>query len=104
MTNTSTNHYHNSRLIGRVYQPIHPFFSNARRGAKGTQSIDPNLVSQWMQPLLEKLDPEFIPEKTEKNSAAVVPGKLGREKGGKASAAKLSAKRRKEIAKKAPKA
>ncbi|HEY9435011.1 MAG TPA: hypothetical protein VI260_26445 [Blastocatellia bacterium] len=57
-----------------------------------------------MQPLLEKLDPEFIPEKTEKNSAAVAPGKLGREKGGKASAGKLSAKRRKEIAKKAPKA
>ena len=57
-----------------------------------------------MQPLLEKLDPEFIPEKTEKNSAAVAPGNLGREKGGKASAGKLSAKRRKEIAKKAPKA
>src|SRR5262245_3790415 len=31
MTNTSTNHYHNSRLIGRVYQHVHTFFSNARR-------------------------------------------------------------------------
>jgi len=37
MTNTSTNHYHSSRLIGRVHQLIHAFFSNARWIAEGTQ-------------------------------------------------------------------
>src|SRR5215510_1528690 len=36
MTNTSTNHYHSTRLVGRVYQPFHTFFSNARRPAEGT--------------------------------------------------------------------
>ncbi len=54
-----------------------------------------------MQQLLEKLDPEFILEKTEKNPAAAAFGKFGGKKGGKARAAKLSAKRRKEIVKKA---
>src|SRR5262245_45621698 len=39
MTNTSTNHYHSSRLIGRVHQPIHTFFSNARWLAEGTHTI-----------------------------------------------------------------
>jgi hypothetical protein len=38
MTNTSTNHYHSSRLIGRVHQSIHAFFSNARWLTKGTRS------------------------------------------------------------------
>jgi len=39
MTNTSTNHYHSSRLIGRVHQLIHTFFSNARWIAEGTPKI-----------------------------------------------------------------
>src|SRR5215475_9169501 len=33
----SANHYHSSRLIGRIHQPIHTFFSNARRPTKGTR-------------------------------------------------------------------
>lgn len=41
------------------------------------------------------------PEEPTKNPAAVALGKLGGLKGGKARAAKLSAKKRKEIAKKA---
>lgn len=41
------------------------------------------------------------PPEREKNPAAVALGKLGASKGGKARAAKLSAKKRKEIAKKA---
>ena len=47
---------------------------------------------------LPKEDP---PEEREKNPAAVALGKLGASKGGKARAAKLSAKKRKAIAKKA---
>src|SRR5262245_42403410 len=38
MTNTSTNHYHSSRLIGRVHQPIHTFFSKAHWLAEGTRA------------------------------------------------------------------
>jgi hypothetical protein len=41
------------------------------------------------------------PEAREKNPAAVALGKLGASKGGKARAAKLSAKRRSQIARKA---
>jgi hypothetical protein len=44
------------------------------------------------------------PEARKKNPAAVALGKLGASKGGKARAAKLSAARRKAIAKKAAKA
>ncbi len=51
--------------------------------------------------LLEK--PEEPAEPDTRNPAAVALSKLGASKGGKARAAKLSAKRRKEIAKKAAK-
>lgn len=44
---------------------------------------------------------EEPPQEREKNPAAVALGKLGASKGGKARAAKLSAKKRKEIARKA---
>lgn len=47
------------------------------------------------------LPKEEPPPEREKNPAAVALGKLGASKGGKARAAKLSAQRRKEIAKKA---
>jgi len=47
---------------------------------------------------------KLTPEPTKKNPAAVALGRLGGLKGGKARAAKLSAKKRKEIAKKAAKA
>ena len=43
----------------------------------------------------------FMPKSKEKNPAAVALAKLGASKGGKARAAKLSAKRRQEIARKA---
>ena len=58
-----------------------------------------------MQSLLDKLDPEAVEasKPKEKNPAAVALGKLGGAKGGKARAAKLSAKRRSAIAKKAAK-
>lgn len=56
-----------------------------------------------MQSLLEILDPEAVEagKPKEKNPAAVALGKLGGAKGGKARAAKLSKKKRSEIAKKA---
>ena len=38
MTNTSTNHYHSSRLIGRIHRRVHTFFSNARRPTEGTRT------------------------------------------------------------------
>jgi len=47
---------------------------------------------------------EDKPPEREKNPAAVALGKLGASKGGKARAEKLSAKKRKEIAKKAAEA
>ena len=46
-------------------------------------------------------DAEPEPPQSDKNPAAVELGRLGGQKGGKARAAKLSAKRRSEIAKKA---
>jgi len=51
--------------------------------------------------LVDKATKEPSEEKFEKNPAAVALGRLGGLKGGKARAEKLSAKRRKEIAKKA---
>lgn len=48
--------------------------------------------------------PERLHDATVKNPAAVALGRLGGLKGGKARAAKLSAKKRKEIAKKAAQA
>jgi hypothetical protein len=78
------------------------------RKRSSKKSDDPNVIAfAGMQSLLEKLDPESVtpePTKPEKNPAAVALGKLGGVKGGKARAAKLSAKKRKEIAKKAAKA
>lgn len=76
------------------------------RKRSSKKSSDPNVIAfEGMQSLLEKLDPESVaPPASEKNPAAVALGKLGGAKGGKARAAKLSAKKRKEIAKKAAKA
>lgn len=53
---------------------------------------------------VEKATKEPSQGKPEKNPAAVVLGRLGGLKGGKARAEKLSAKRRKQIAEKAAKA
>jgi hypothetical protein len=72
-----------------------------------TTTDDPNVAAfRGMQSLLEKLDPEAAEanKPKEKNPAAVALGKLGGAKGGKARAARLSKKKRSEIAKKAAKA
>jgi hypothetical protein len=53
------------------------------------------------QAIGEKLDGSPLEPKPEKNPAAVALGKLGGPKGGRARAEKLSARRRKEIAKQA---
>jgi len=51
--------------------------------------------------VLDQVVPDAEPTKPEKNPAAVALGRLGGLKGGKARAAKLTAKQRVEIAKKA---
>lgn len=51
--------------------------------------------------ILDQVVPDAEPPKPEKNPAAVALGKLGGLKGGPARAAKLTAKRKTEIAKKA---
>ena len=51
--------------------------------------------------ILDQVEPDAEPPKPEKNPAAVALGRLGGLKGGPARAAKLSAKKRAEIAKKA---
>jgi hypothetical protein len=49
ITTTATEHYHSSRLIGKILQPMHTFFSNARWLTEGTQIAE-----------MEKRDLEFI--------------------------------------------
>ena len=69
---------------------------------RSSKNPDANQTAfQGMQSLLERLDPESLPKPKEKNPAAVALGKLGGAKGGAARAAKLSPKKRSEIAKKA---
>ncbi len=66
-------------------------------------SIDVNrMAATIVKDATEKVKP--APEDSGKNPAAVALGRLGGLKGGKARAAKLSPKKRKEIAKKAAKA
>jgi len=66
----------------------------------------PRDISQLAASIVADSTAEPTPEDTlpKKNPAAVALGRLGGLKGGKARAAKLSAKKRKEIAKKAAKA
>jgi hypothetical protein len=65
----------------------------------------PRDISQLAASIVADATAEDMPDKlhnvTGKNPAAVALGRLGGLKGGKARAAKLSAKKRKEIAKKA---
>lgn len=67
------------------------------------KSDDINVIAKSIvdQATEESIDKEITEEKPKKNPAAVALGRLGGLKGGKARAKKLSAKRRKEIAKKA---
>ena len=62
------------------------------------QSEDINILAKS---IVDKATKEPSEEKPEKNPAAVALGRLGGLKGGKARAEKLSAERRKEIAKRA---
>lgn len=66
---------------------------------------DINLIAAGIvKTATEESAKETPPPKPEKNPAAVALGRLGGLKGGKARAEKLSAKKRKEIAKKAAQA
>jgi hypothetical protein len=65
------------------------------------RSSSPKDINQLAASIVQEATQRPITEKPEKNPAAVALGHLGGLKGGKARAAKLSAKKRKEIAKKA---
>ena len=67
-----------------------------KRVAKGNRDIN-----RMAAAIVEQATNEEEPVDDGKNPAAVALGRLGGKKGGPARAAKLSAKRRKEIAKKA---
>jgi hypothetical protein len=76
-----------------------------KRSSIHKQPQDENQLAKSILDLITSEDTEAEPEaKPEKNPAAVALGRLGGLKGGKARAEKLSAKKRKEIAKKAAKA
>jgi hypothetical protein len=79
------------------------------RSSKKKRQPDPNTLAFGIVQALTGEPPPAPPEEgtpaaPAKNPAAVALGKLGGAKGGKARAAKLSAKKRKEIAKKAARA
>jgi len=75
-----------------------------KRSSKPKRPTDPNLLVRQIveETIGEPITPK--PEQPEKNPAAIALGRLGGLKGGKARAAKLSARRRTDIAKKAAKA
>jgi len=70
---------------------------------KKKRPADVNIIASQIVSEATQEEPAKSPTK-EKNPAAVVLGRLGGLKGGKARAARLSAKKRKEIAQKAAKA
>lgn len=74
-----------------------------KRSSIHKQPQDENQLAKSILDLITSEDTEAEP-KPEKHPAAVALGRLGGLKGGKARAEKLSAKKRKEIAKKAAKA
>ena len=69
-----------------------------RRSSKDENELAKSIVDQI---IAETESDDFGKEKPQKNPAAVMLGKLGGLKGGKARAASLTPERRKEIAKKA---
>jgi len=75
----------------------------AMRKRSSTTAKHINQLAAHIVALSTSEEPEVKPESTgrEKNAAAVALGKLGGIKGGKARAQRLSAEKRKEIAKKA---
>lgn len=73
-----------------------------KRSSRGR--LDPNQLAKLITDEATGEAPPEQPEESGKNPAAVALGRLGGQKGGKARAEKLTAKRRSEIAKKAAKA
>ncbi len=73
-----------------------------RDTAEIARSVVEQAIGETLTPREE--EPEEQPEEDTRNQAAVALSKLGASKGGKARAEKLSAGRRKEIAKKAAQA
>lgn len=71
--------------------------------AKSKRPADPNIKAKLIVDIATGETPDPIKDLKGKNPAAVELGRLGGLKGGKARAAKLSAKKRSEIAKKAAK-
>ena len=69
-----------------------------KRSSKDENELAKSIVDQI---IAETESEDFDKEKQQKNPAAVMLGRLGGLKGGKARADKLSPKRRKEIARKA---
>lgn len=72
-----------------------------KRSSRGR--LDPNQLAKLIADEATGEAPPEQPEESGKNPAAVALGRLGGQKGGKARAEKLTAKRRSEIAKKAAK-
>lgn len=68
-----------------------------RRSSKDENELAKSVIDQ----IIAETESEGFGKEPEKNPAAVTLGRLGGQKGGKARAQKLSAKRRKEIAEKA---
>ncbi|MBU0513865.1 MAG: hypothetical protein KJ621_03750 [Proteobacteria bacterium] len=76
----------------------------ADKPKKKKRPRDPNQLAHSIVKDATDPEPDAPPEDDGKNPHAVALGRLGGQKGGRARAAKLSAKRRKEIAKKAAQA
>lgn len=76
-----------------------------RSSIKQTRSKDENVVAKSViDAIIEETESEIVSEPPQKNPAAVLLGRLGGLKGGKARAEKLSSEEKTEIAKKAAKA
>jgi hypothetical protein len=76
-----------------------------RSSIKRSRSKDENVLAKTIiDEIIEETESETFQQKVEKNPAAVLLGRLGGLKGGKARAEKLSAQKRSEIAKKAAEA
>jgi hypothetical protein len=74
-----------------------------KKKKKQTADTKSIVVRATHEELLPEVVKEYLPAIKEKNPAAVILGRLGGIKGGKARAEKLSPKKRKAIAKKAAK-
>lgn len=71
-----------------------------RRSSKDENQLAKSIIDQIIEETEKDISTESL-TRLEKNPAAVALGRLGGQKGGKARAAKLTPKRRKEIAEKA---